>query len=115
MELVNDFTSYFLEMSAQIDSNSAASTKTFFEEFYDDIVSKTALTEETFAKIKANFTSEDLLAIIKATSSRFSLETIEQVISVIIPVVNNLTEQEFSIVLYDFLAFSLNQEKRNAK
>ena len=104
----DDFTSYFLEMSAQIDSNSAASTKTFFEEFYDDIVSKTALTEETFAKIKANFTSEDLLAIIKATSSRFSLETIEQVISVIIPVVNNLTEQEFSIVLYDFLAFSLN-------
>lgn len=104
----DDFTSYFLEMSAQIDSNSAASTKTYFEEFYDDIISKTALTEETFAKIKANFTSEDLLAIIKATSSGFSLvETIEQVISVIIPVINNLTEQEFSIVLYDYLALSL--------
>ena len=104
----DDFTSYFLEMSAQIDSNSAASTKTYFEEFYDDIISKTALTEETFAKIKANFTSEDLSAIIKATSSGFILETIEQVISVIIPVINNLTEQEFSIVLYDFLALSLN-------
>lgn len=104
----DDFTSYFLEMSAQIDSNSAASTKTYFEEFYDDIISKTALTEETFAKIKANFTSEDLLAIIKATSSGFRLDTIEQVISVIIPVINNLTEQEFSIVLYDYLALSLN-------
>lgn len=104
----DDFTSYFLEMSAQIDSNSAASTKTYFEEVYDDIISKTALTEETFAKIKANFTSEDLLAIIKATSSGFRLDTIEQVISVIIPVINNLTEQEFSIVLYDYLALSLN-------
>lgn len=103
----DDFTSYFLEMSAQIDSNSASSTKKYFEEFYDDIISKTALTEETFAKIKANFTSEDLLAIIKATSSGFKLDTIEQVISVIIPVINNLTEQEFSIVLYDFLALSL--------
>ena len=104
----DDFTSYFLEMSAQIDSNSAASTKTYFEEFYDDVISKSALTEETFAKIKANFTSEDLSAIIKATSSGFRLETIEQVISVIIPIINNLSEQEFSIVLYDFLALSLN-------
>lgn len=87
-------------------------TSTFFNDFYDLIISRSVLTEETLDKVVAFISDDFRVEYVKSIMTggfKLTEENLKNGLDLVLPLLDELTQDEFTIVFYCFLSYKFIQ------